>query len=241
MQQNPIIEYNFTLLLRAGAFNVVDESVKPMSLFKWRKLYAIAQKHGVEEYIVKGADLVPGNKQVPKTIFVQTSVKPQEETPSQPNSRAKKYQKALEDYQEDHDTSAETYDFFNLLVSNINTITEKGKIDVKGMINIGLYLREKGDKIDFVALNDLIDHFHVKKIASFIASLLVDVFNFEPSEFEFMELKVNDASMYYRSAISCSNEKDNVFTFAQLLKLAPLETLKSQFFKRVDSIVNVEE
>ena len=54
----PTIQENFTILLRAGAFGIVDEPLKPMSSFKWNKLISTAKKLGICGYIVAGAQLL---------------------------------------------------------------------------------------------------------------------------------------------------------------------------------------
>ncbi len=68
----PTIQENFTILLRAGAFGITDEPLKPMSSFKWNKLVATAKKLGIHGYIVAGAQLLKDDPRLPSDINIPT-------------------------------------------------------------------------------------------------------------------------------------------------------------------------
>lgn len=83
------------------------------------------------------------------------------------------------------DTSIETLHLLNLIVFNIRQV-ETNEISIPGIIALGKYLREKGQHVDFVKLEDWIRILNIKKLTSLLASFLVQAFNFEKNEVPFL-------------------------------------------------------
>lgn len=72
MKTMSVIQRNFLLLLRGGAFGMKDEPLEPMSEWKWDRLLQLALMHGV------GAVVADGIKTYDNDFFLQLSEKQKE-------------------------------------------------------------------------------------------------------------------------------------------------------------------
>ena len=117
------LQRNLFAQLRTDNFGTKEE-LEPMTVFKKKK---IAQ-------MMKNLNAVPAGAVLMNNSFL--------------NRRLIKIQK-----EERHsiDTSIETLYLLRLLVSNINGILANG-ISIRGIIQLGQYLRTRGDKVDFIKL-----------------------------------------------------------------------------------------
>ena len=77
------------------------------------------------------------------------------------NRRLKKIQR-----EEPHaiDTSIETIYLLRIIVSNVNATMNYG-MPVRGIIQLGQYLRSRGDKVDFVKLEHWLAKLHIARLA----------------------------------------------------------------------------
>ena len=57
------------------------------------------------------------------------------------------------------------------------------------LVDLGVYLRKVGDKIDFVQLQEWIDKLHLGRMAQLSAVLMIKLFNFSEDELPFMRAK----------------------------------------------------
>lgn len=100
------------------------------------------------------------------------------------------------------DTSMETIYLLRLIVSNANAMLSGG-ISIRGIIQLGLYLRTRGDKVDFVKLDNWLTKLHLQRMAQLEGSVLITFFNFEQDEIPFVKLvergayKLTLRSLYY--------------------------------------------
>ena len=100
------------------------------------------------------------------------------------------------------DTSMETIYLLRLIVSNANAMLSGG-ISIRGIIQLGLYLRTRGDKVDFVKLDNWLIKLHLQRMAQLEGSVLITFFNFEQDEIPFVKLvergayKLTLRSLYY--------------------------------------------
>lgn len=83
------------------------------------------------------------------------------------------------------DTSVETIELLRIIVSNMNR-TLNGGLPINGIIQLGLYLRTKGDKVDFVKLDTWLDNLHIRRMAQLQGSVLIHFFQFVPEEIPFV-------------------------------------------------------
>lgn len=67
-------------------------------------------------------------------------------------------------------------------------------VSLKHIADMGIYLREAGDKVDFVKLQSWIDKLRMKRIAQLSGLLLMELLHFTPDELPFMNPDEKQAS-----------------------------------------------
>lgn len=209
-----IIKRNFFGLLRAGAFDET-EKIEPMSAFKWRRLYQMSVSQSVVSFFMDGADKCKNYNglNIPESLIKEikkdyisniTEEKDINFNLSDFNLSAKPLNKRLKNIiEKEHrsiDTSTETLHILAILLHNVNCMLNYG-ISIRGIIELGLYLRIKGDKVDFIKLDTWLKELHLNRIAQLQGSFLMAVFKFEQNELPFVEKYENDAyKLILRSA-----------------------------------------
>lgn len=168
------LQRNLFTKLRSENFGTQEE-LETMTTFKKKK---IAQ-------MMKNLNNVPSGEVLMHNSFL--------------NRRLTKIQK-----EEPHviDTSMETVYLLRLIVSNANAMLSGG-ISIRGIIQLGQYLRTRGDKVDFVKLDNWLTKLHLQRMAQLEGSVLITFFNFEQDEIPFVKLvergayKLTLRSLYY--------------------------------------------
>lgn len=168
------LQRNLFTKLRSENFGTQEE-LEAMTTFKKKK---IAQ-------MMKNLNNVPSGEVLMHNSFL--------------NRRLPKIQK-----EEPHviDTSMETVYLLRLIVSNANAMLSGG-ISIRGIIQLGQYLRTRGDKVDFVKLDNWLTKLHLQRMAQLEGSVLITFFNFEQDEIPFVKLvergayKLTLRSLYY--------------------------------------------
>lgn len=194
-----IIQRNFFRLLRSGAYQDKD-AIEPMSAFKWRRLYQMVEAQQVAPTTFEGvkdhAD--DPNLQLPDDLKEQWQREAlntaQASVIHSPlatfelsnyflNRRLKKMMNA-----ERHsiDCSGDTMNLLNIIIYNVNHMLSSG-ISLHGIIELGKYLRQKGDRVDFVKLDAWLKKLGMTRMAQLEGSILMAVFNFQQDELPFVE------------------------------------------------------
>lgn len=156
-----IIFQNILIKIRNSNFNSKEDSL-PMSPWKWRYMDDLLLKiDGMAQY---------NNKEIYQFVS---------------KIQEKRRVSIYENERHSIDTSIETLHLLNLIVFNIRQV-ETNEISIPGIIALGKYLREKGQHVDFVKLEDWIRILNIKKLTSLLASFLVQAFNFEKNEVPFL-------------------------------------------------------
>ena len=156
-----IIFQNILIKIRNSNFNSKEDSI-PMSPWKWRYMDDLLLKiDGMTQY---------NNKEIYQFVS---------------KIQEKRRESIYENERHSIDTSIETLHLLNLIVFNIRQV-ETNEISIPGIIALGKYLREKGQHVDFVKLEDWIRILNIKKLTSLLASFLVQAFNFEKNEVPFL-------------------------------------------------------
>ena len=110
--------------------------------------------------------------------------------------------KIQEDERHAIDTSIETIYLLRIIVANVNGMLANG-INLRGIIQLGDYLRTRGDKVDFVKLEKWLAKLRIQRIAQLEGSVLITFFDFEQDEIPFVHHIERDAykltlrSLYY--------------------------------------------
>ena len=205
-----VLSRNYFRMLRNGAFGD-KEPMEPMSKFKWAMLYKRAENEGVLSYLKEDAPHVSINFEDHKQ-----------------SRRFKKIAKA-----EYHaiDTSLDTLDMLNILLYNIDR-TLSGKTSIHGIIEMGRFLRRKGDKVDFVKLESWLHQLGTYRMARLHASVLIALFGFSIDELPFMN---KEALMAERLG-----HEDQRLTLSYLAYY-PVSTTHSMFRRLHNAITEIEE
>lgn len=199
-----IIQRNFFKLIRSGAFN--DKStIEAMSSFKWRRLYEIVMFQNVLDYFVRGVNNNANDKNLnlPAKLIdeIQAKLDLQDEKQSsrQKDDKIigddaelsnkwlnKRYHKIIYNEMHSIDTSTETLRMLQLIVFNTNAMLNRG-INLDAIIRLGQFLRNKGDKVDFLKLEKWLSELHLQRMAQLQGSILIAVFGFEKDEIDFVK------------------------------------------------------
>ena len=198
-----IIQRNFFRLIRSGAFN--DKSqIEVMSAFKWRRLYEIVMFQNVLDYFVRGVNNNANDKNLnlPDKLVEEIQAKLDlqeerrtgaqagkvvgEETELSNSLLNKRFHKIIYNEMHSIDTSVETLRMLQLIVFNTNAMLNRG-INLDGIIRLGQFLRGKGDKVDFLKLENWLSSLHLQRMAQLQGSILIAVFGFGKDEIDFVK------------------------------------------------------
>lgn len=154
------LQRNLFIKLRAENFDSKEE-MEPMTTFKRQKI----------ALMMKNLTDIPTGEVVMHNPFL--------------NKRLSNIQK-----EERHaiDTSIETLNLLNLLVSNVNSILSNG-VNLLGIIELGQYLRTTGcgDKVDWIKLEKWLRKLRIQRMAQLEGSILITFFDFEKEEIPFVK------------------------------------------------------
>lgn len=84
------------------------------------------------------------------------------------------------------DTSVNTLELLRLLVFNQHEMLNNG-MSIKGIIRLGLFLRNKGQYVDFVKMEDWLAALGLQRMAQLQGNVLMDLFGFEQDELPFVQ------------------------------------------------------
>lgn len=160
------------------------------------------------------------------------------------------------------DTSIETILLLRIIVSNINGILANG-VNLGGIIEMGNYLRTKGDKVDFVKLEKWLRKLRIQRMAQFQGSVLILFFEFEQDEIPFVRrvergaYKLTLRSLYYNSLdqqeilfeqtqagfvrTTGGTMRKNLRRSMRYLEYAPIETISNFCNNFYRSLSEIEE
>ena len=210
-----IIQRNFFRLLLSGSLRMF-EKIEPMSAIKWNRLMQIARIQGVSDITLKGIR----NSQHEATCNIPDRLVAEAEKEvvampagRQPTSRMANplFKRRLERIRHDErhaiDCSVETLELLNLIVANVYCMINAG-VSLKLILDLGGYLRTKGDKVDFVKLDTWLASLHIQRMAQLEGSILIDVFGFEQDEVPFVHKVEKSAHAIVFRSLS-HNEQDD--------------------------------
>lgn len=228
------LQRNLFIKLRSENFGT-DEELEPMTTFKMQK---IAQ-------MMKNLSDIPEGEVRMNNSFL--------------NRRLTKIQ---DDERHAIDTSIETVYLLRIIVGNVNSILKSG-INLKGIIQLGNYLRTKGDKVDFVKLEKWLTKLRIQRIAQLEGSVLITFFDFEQDEIPFVHhiergaYKLTLRSLYYnimdQQAIQFEQTssgfvrttggtmRKNLRRSMRYLQYAPIETMSNFMNNFFRSLSEIEE
>lgn len=228
------LQRNLFIKLRSENFGT-DEELEPMTTFKMQKIAKM----------MKNLSDIPEGEVRMNNSFL--------------NRRLTKIQ---DDERHAIDTSIETVYLLRIIVGNVNSILKNG-INLKGIIQLGNYLRTKGDKVDFVKLEKWLTRLRIQRIAQLEGSVLITFFDFEQDEIPFVHhiergaYKLTLRSLYYnimdQQAIQFEQTssgfvrttggtmRKNLRRSMRYLQYAPIETMSNFMNNFFRSLSEIEE
>lgn len=270
-----IIIRNLFRLVGAGAFGNMSEAIEPMSEFKWGKLHRIVEmqqltwhfNEGAKLYLSKAGTCIPPNLLSECSASTRYSLHNFRTLMSEIHLDMPLLDKRLHNLidSEIHsiDTSAEALTLLAIIVDTINDMLNSGMV-VRGVVNMGMYLRTTGDKIDFEKLDRWLGRLMLRRMAQLQGSILVAVFGFTPDEIPFLrhqepaarKLCIKSLDLIQRDAASewhfrqdstglihnnSTVLRRNLRRSIRYVNYAPIETIGNFISKFVRSLSEIEE
>ena len=158
-----IIKRNFFCLLRYGAFNEY-EPVEKMSAYKWGVLQRMAQAHYVEAIVNSARDNT--RSQCPTLCVPDAGLS--RLCNGFLNRRLRKIRAAEPDSAE---PSIETLNMLDIIVQTTERLILHG-VTYAHILNMGIFLRSYGDRIDYVKLEKWLLQLNILSMAELEASIL---------------------------------------------------------------------
>lgn len=261
-----IITRNLFKLLRSGALNEY-EPLEPMSSFKWARLDQMVHA----QHVVRAARMGVRNHQYDKMMNIPQQLleaHEEAEVPAETPRLSNRFlngrlRRIVENERHAIDTNVGSLDVLHIIVGNVSTMLNRGSM-LSGLIQLGSYLRNKGDKVDFVKLEGWLNKLHLRRMAQLQGSMLISVFNFEPDEIPFVEhLEPSAYKLIMRSVVHTASDTAEEWHFRQsragfvtnnstLLRrnlrrslryvvYAPIETISNYFHNFARSLQEIEE
>lgn len=240
-----VIVRNFIKLLSAGAFNN-DASIENMSEYKWNQLFRISAVNNVSDFIASGIIKISASHRsiIPETTLnIATNIHKEnyylsekEESLKFTQAKANKFScfylnhrlnKIVFNEIHSIDTSTDSLIFLNKLIDYTNKLLSKG-ICLRELAELGLYLRENGDKTDFIKTDRWIRALKMRNITNIIGCYLISAFNFEADEIPF--LRKYDKNSYNDIYISIKKSLSTIHDIQDIDKEE--ENVTSQLYKQ---------
>ena len=196
-----IIFRNFFNLLAIGAFDAKC-TVETMSEFKWNKLLQMAEANSVRDVICQGI-ATTGAKYVPEKVYetalndctsFQASQFKEIGNYNFAASRQikqfampylnRRYNNLVFNEIHNIDTSIESLILLKKLIESINILICTG-LDIRNLAYLGTYLRNYGDKIDFVKTENWITLLNLRSMCNLTGCFMHILFAFEQEELPF--------------------------------------------------------
>ena len=261
-----IITRNFFRLLRSGALNEY-EPMEPMSAFKWRRLDQMVHAQHVERAALKGIKNHQFDEMmnIPEDLANQTPDNSAHQEEPRLSNHYLNFRLSRIENAERHaiDTNVDALNVLKIIVGNVSSMLNHGTM-LSGIIELGSYLRNKGDKVDFVKLDTWLGKLQLHRMAQLQGSMLMSVFNFEQDELPFVRhVEAAANKLVLRSVTHSASDTAEEWHFRQLssgfvqnnsallrrnlrrslryITYAPLETVSNFFNNFARSLQEIEE
>ncbi len=228
------LQKNLFIKLRADNFDS-KESMEQMTTFKKNKIMQMMQNID---------DVPTGEVRMNNGFLNRRLIKIQEDEPH-----------AI-------DTNMDTVELLRIIVTCINATLANG-INLPNIIQLGEYLRTRGDKVDFVKLDHWLTILRLQRMAQLQGSVLITFFDFEKDEIPFVKRVERGAykhtlrSLYYnikdQQSIQFGQSKSgfvhtvggtmrkNLRRSMRYFSYAPIETASNFFNNFFRSLSEIEE
>lgn len=229
-EMNDVLTQNLLALLRAGAFDS-REQLEPMTLWKWRKVYAMAESQGVAG--TTGLGLKRLGEQF-ATISMTAELRSKWETATDLSTiddnevhlnnplRQRTLRKILNEA-DDEVTAA----MLKNMVRTLRHMVDDGAF-LRPLTLLALNLR-RGDWVNYELLKQWVRQLHLQRSCLQIAELLVGLLHLDEELIGFVEEPDRQRLEPARGTEGSS------------FRYAPMESLATRWGSLIDSLKNVEE
>jgi len=273
-----IINRNLFRLLGAAAFNQTTEPLEPMSKYKWQQLFATATQHNVSNVIIHKLNdhnmhpdfSFPEEMTQAWEIAAQQNAQKEQDAMTVSEEETvrltnffinKKLKKILEAERHEIDASPETLYLLKLYVTLTTALLGPG-LKLSQLVRLGKYLREKGDRVDFVKFEKWIDALSLHKMTDMESTMLIQLFDFSEEEFPFLKNTVESAARTALIDITSTAPRNIEFTESptgfvvsssgratmwhiknstRMMKYCPAEATSNFFHNFFSSLSEIEE
>lgn len=219
MENYNILIRNFLRIIRSGAYSEI-RPIRIMSAYKWSEMVDLAYAHNLTTLLAKGMEQYVHDDQlnIPKEQIEVIRQQLQNSSPIMPFSSLYNFdhihfhnkqlnavlKKIKDDEYADNEKSYETMQLMAIIITNVEHILN-GESYLKGIIDLGRYLRSDGNRVDFVKLENWLTKTKMTKMASLQVSVLIEGFGFNMMEFPFITSKVKNARKVLLRSLDCAN------------------------------------
>ena len=211
-----ITNRNFYRLLRSGAFNE-HQQLEAMSQFKWQRIIQLASAQDVSIYIANGffkckddtslhlsselwSELQPLiGEPLPDITATTLSIMKAEPLPANVLLRHRMKRIIMKD-DESEDSSIATQQLLRIIVHNTSETLTHG-ISLRGIIEMGRFLRQRGNRVDYIKLEAWLQKLGFSRFASLLGSILIRFFGFDLNEIPFMQSEEKNAVSLARRSL----------------------------------------
>ena len=245
-----IIQRNLFRLLRNGAFSS-HEKLEPMSAFKWESLYQLAAMHDVIPYAYKG--LINCRDQfflslsdkhwkewdtAAKKTKGQQDMNEEEDDFLRPDHLTNPILNSkLQDILDDEHSDITTRHLLLLLISIVRHILNEG-MPIRQLLELGLYLRQEGSKVDYQILGKWISSLNLSQMCQLEGQCLILLYGFQTEELPFIS---QEADSIFVHNSNTSAMFSHVRRSARYFRYFPSESLTNFFASFVHSLSHIEE
>ena len=241
--------------------------MEPMSAFKWRRLDQMVHAQHVERAALKGIKNHQFDEMmnIPEDLANQTPDNSAHQEEPRLSNHYLNFRLSRIENAERHaiDTNVDALNVLKIIVGNVSSMLNHGTM-LSGIIELGSYLRNKGDKVDFVKLDTWLGKLQLRRMAQLQGSMLMSVFNFEQDELPFVRhVEAAANKLVLRSVTHSASDTAEEWHFRQLssgfvqnnsallrrnlrrslryITYAPLETVSNFFNNFARSLQEIEE
>lgn len=268
--------HNYINLLSFSAFQN-NADIQPMSAFKWDILFETAKLHNtlrlVTHAIASGeygnsiflssqaAQEINSSEKLTDKDFIAYTLNLSNDNNYFASYILNKRMRRII-YNEHHsiDTSVTSLELLILITRNTTDILNHG-INILGILQLGVFLRAKGHKVDYVKLENWLHKLSLHDMAAYIGSILIYIFGLEENEIPFIG-KSRKSSKYAIDRLMANTERilirrhiypdryeqdrklpsrKEITSSLRYWKYIPLETTSRFFTNSVRHITEIEE
>lgn len=192
---------NFFRLLRAGAFHT-QETIEPLSIWKWNRLYQLSLFYDVTAPIYEGINRCRTQffVQLPQELdetWQQHTAAARTDVEENTNEFLYPYHLThpllnhrLQDILDDEQSDSQTRRLLILLLQVTRYFINEG-FPVKPLVELGQYLRGEGGKVDSFLFNKWMKKLKLSEMASLTGDMLISLMGFSKEELPFEAGKGN--------------------------------------------------